>query len=84
MPQGSECLRMRRQHRAAVENRAVEETVRPEREASPGGGDGLGPPEGALARSEPVASAGGRLSLGPDRFFDGAVFDSAPSETPTG
>ena len=40
--------------------------------------------EGALARSEPVASAGGRLSLGPDRFFDGAVFDSAPSETHIG
>ena len=33
--------------------------------------------EGALARAEPVSSAGGRLSLGPDRFFDGAIFDMA-------
>ena len=31
--------------------------------------------EGALGRAEPVASAGGRLSIGPDRFFDGAIFD---------
>ena len=38
--------------------------------------------EGALGRAEPVASAGGRLSLGPDRFFDGAVFDSGPALAP--
>lgn len=39
--------------------------------------------EGALSRAEPVASAGGRLSLGPDGFFDGAVFDSDGTGTPT-
>ena len=38
--------------------------------------------EGALDRAEPVASAGGRLTLGPDRFFDGAVFDSSHVMTP--
>ena len=38
--------------------------------------------EGALAREEPVSSAGGRLTLGPDRFFDGAVFDSAATWSP--
>jgi two-component system, oxyanion-binding sensor len=31
--------------------------------------------EGALAAETPVPSTGGRLFLGPDRFFDGAVFD---------
>ena len=39
--------------------------------------------EGGLVRAEPVASAAGRLSLGPDRFFDGAVFDSVPGEAHT-
>ena len=38
--------------------------------------------EGGLARTEPVASAGGRLTLGPDRFFDGAVFDNTPVTPP--
>lgn len=31
--------------------------------------------EGALTRPTPVASAGGRLVLGPDGFFDGRPFD---------
>ena len=31
--------------------------------------------EGALAGETPVASSGGKLFLGPDRFFDGTVFD---------
>ena len=31
--------------------------------------------EGALDQSTPVASPSGRLMLGPDRFFDGRVFD---------
>ena len=38
--------------------------------------------EGALAAEEAVASAGGRLTLGPDAFFDGAIFDSAPDAPP--
>ncbi|WP_172331792.1 CmpA/NrtA family ABC transporter substrate-binding protein [Mangrovicoccus sp. HB161399] len=35
--------------------------------------------EGALAHEEAVASARGHMILGPDRFFDGTIFD--PSET---
>lgn len=31
--------------------------------------------EGALSRETPVGTANGRLSLGPDGFFDGRVFD---------
>jgi NitT/TauT family transport system ATP-binding protein len=31
--------------------------------------------EGALAGETPVASRAGKLYLGPDRFFDGTVFD---------
>jgi len=31
--------------------------------------------EGALAEETPVASRAGKLYLGPDRFFDGTVFD---------
>lgn len=31
--------------------------------------------EGALADPTPVGAHGGRLTLGPDRFFDGRVFD---------
>jgi NitT/TauT family transport system ATP-binding protein len=31
--------------------------------------------EGALAASTPVASSNGKLMLGPDRFFDGLMFD---------
>ena len=38
--------------------------------------------EGALTRPEPVASAQGRLTLGPDAFFDGATFDSDAGTLP--
>ncbi|MGR3542647.1 MAG: ABC transporter substrate-binding protein [Hasllibacter sp.] len=38
--------------------------------------------EGALERAEPVASAGGRLAIGPDRFFDGAIFDMQAAGAP--
>ena len=34
--------------------------------------------EGALVREEAVASSGGQMILGPDAFFDGAVFDPEP------
>jgi NitT/TauT family transport system ATP-binding protein len=31
--------------------------------------------EGAIPRATPVASAGGRLTLLPNEFFDGQIFD---------
>ncbi len=34
--------------------------------------------EGALDSETPVASSAGRLFLGPDRFFDGKIFDPQP------
>ena len=60
---------------------AVRQTFRPDlyRDAlGPAGVDLPGASEkveGALLRETPVASSGGKLFLGPDRFFDGTVFD---------
>jgi len=60
---------------------AVRQTFRPDlyREAlGPAGVDLPGASEkveGALAAETPVASRAGKLYLGPDRFFDGTVFD---------
>jgi hypothetical protein len=36
--------------------------------------------EGAMAVATAVASTRGEMILGPDRFFDGAVFDFSPRE----
>ena len=60
---------------------AVRQAFRPDlyREAlGPAGVDLSGASEkveGALAQETPVASSGGKLFLGPDRFFDESVFD---------
>ncbi|MEM8555539.1 MAG: CmpA/NrtA family ABC transporter substrate-binding protein [Pseudomonadota bacterium] len=38
--------------------------------------------EGSLDHAEAVASTRGSLVLGPDRFFDGSVFDPSPDQRP--
>lgn len=74
---GADRARLRAAARAAFRTDLYRDVLGPAGADLPGASEKL---EGAMATRTAVASTLGRLVLGPDRFFDGRIFDPSASD----
>lgn len=74
---GADRTRLRAAARAAFRTDLYRDVLGPAGADLPGASEKL---EGAMATRTAVASTLGRLVLGPDRFFDGRIFDPSASD----